>query len=66
MKSSQQNIGMDGSLICPGKLQRFDELQYFEVILLWIMCELLARMIFLSTGFKALHDDNIYAVSYGR
>lgn len=29
------------------------------------MCELLARMIFLSTGFKASHQNNPYAVSYG-
>lgn len=67
VKTHQQNdIGMDGSLFCPGKFKRFDELQYFEVIMLWIVCELLARMLFLSSGFTALHQNSIYAITYGR
>lgn len=46
---------MDGTLFFPTRLKILDDWQYFEVILLWICCELLSRMIFLTTGIVALH-----------
>jgi len=55
---------MDGSLFCPNRLKSLDDWQYFEVILLWIACELFSRMMYLSTGIVALSKNNPSAVPY--
>ena len=64
INKSSKKIGMDGSLFCPNRLKSLDDWQYFEVILLWIACELFSRMMFLTTGIVALSKNSPSAVPY--